>query len=113
MTREGLCATRKDPGDTTKILSAATKARHNQINLLIKKESLCKNGDRDYSDAVYKSRTAMECQEPPEAREGCGTVSRRNLQNCKRISFCYFKPPSWWLFVMVALENEYRFLPRG
>ena len=75
-----------------------------------KKKSLPKDGDRDYSDAIYKSRTTKEL---PEAREGRGTVSRRNLQNCKRVSFRYFKPPSWWLFVMAALENKYRFLPRG
>ena len=34
-------------------------------------------------------------------------ISDFSLQNCKRIHFCSFEPPSLYNFVMGALDNEY------
>lgn len=37
-------------------------------------------------------------------------VSDFDLQNCKIINLCYFKPLSLWYFVTVAIENKQNYL---
>ena len=47
---------------------------------------------------------------PHQPSEEANPVAIRSwtsyFQNCETINFCYFKPPSFWCFVMPALANE-------
>ena len=62
-----------------------------------------------------KTKNTKDCQQPLELEESHGPdspsetlerthppipfISDSGLQNCKRINFCHFEPPSLWDFV--------------
>ena len=56
---------------------------------------------------------AKEPQQPPKARREAWNsvntlISNFGFQNCERINFYCFKPPSLRTFVMAVIENLYR-----
>lgn len=71
-----------------------------------------------------KEPQVKEVRQPLEAEKGKGIIHLRSLQkeynladtlildlwppDYKRINFCDFKPLNLWLFVMVAIGNQYR-----
>jgi len=73
------------------------------------------------SQGIWATRNSKETSsslEPPEETQACQhldfsamseTHHSSDLQNCKIINLCCFKPLSSWQFVTSAIENEYIF----
>ena len=97
----------------------------NSIRHLVKD----KREDTDREDSHVKMDTVVQVMqpqakqswEPLEAGRGKSLPYRfgglralpshwfrtSGLQNNKRINFCFFEPPNLWVFVTIALENQY------